>query len=148
MYHFSRHRYYSFPSLLLLSHLLSSFIQVFSLVHVFPLVCFASIIHIFPVFIAFVSIASLYYLQEYFLMVRAHEAIGSLFAHPPTNINDHLPSLKALIRRDAATGFEATICPRNGNRNPAGPGNEIRVVPSTHWSPRASPSLGWEQRSI
>ncbi|KYN30506.1 hypothetical protein ALC56_15202, partial [Trachymyrmex septentrionalis] len=60
-------------------------------------------------------------------------AIGSLlFAHPPTNINDHLPSLKALIRRDAATGSEATICPRNGNRNPAGPGNEIRVVPSTH----------------
>ncbi|EZA53668.1 hypothetical protein X777_06775, partial [Ooceraea biroi] len=27
--------------------------------------------------------------------VRAHEAIGSLFAHPPTNINDHPPSLKA-----------------------------------------------------
>ncbi|EGI65371.1 hypothetical protein G5I_06234 [Acromyrmex echinatior] len=75
-------------------------------------------------------------------MIRAHEAIGSLFAHPPTNINDHLPSLKALIRRDAATGSEATICPRNGNRNPAGPGNEIRVVPSTHWGPRASPSLG------
>lgn len=43
----------------------------------------------------FVSMVSLYYLQEYSLMAGAHEAIGSLFAHPPTNINDHLPSLKA-----------------------------------------------------
>ncbi|KYQ57465.1 hypothetical protein ALC60_03426 [Trachymyrmex zeteki] len=32
-------------------------------------------------------------------MVRAHEAIGSLFAHPPTNINDHLPFLKAVVAK-------------------------------------------------
>jgi len=41
---------------------------------------------------------------------------------------------------DAATGSKATICPRNGNRNPAEPGNEIRVVPSTHWGPQVPPS--------
>ncbi|KYN01610.1 Protein sister of odd and bowel [Cyphomyrmex costatus] len=44
-------------------------------------------------------------------------------AYLPFSAND------LCMRRDAATGSEATICPRNGNRDPAGPGNEIRVGP-------------------
>jgi len=44
-------------------------------------------------------ITSLYYSREYPLVSRARETIGSLFAHPPTNINDH--RLNAAMRRRA-----------------------------------------------
>ncbi|KAF7400396.1 hypothetical protein HZH66_005580 [Vespula vulgaris] len=59
--------------------------------------------------------------------------ISSLIAYPGKrtfNSQVRLPSIPAAFKGQSPRcrrGSKATICPRNGNRNPAGRGNEIRT---------------------
>lgn len=94
---------------------------------------------------AYAPIASLYHLQEYSVIVCAHEAIDSLFAHPPTSINDHLPSLEAYaaIRRRA---------PRRRFVREMVIGILLGPVTRFEWSPRhtgaSGPRRGREEAKI